>query len=250
MNSDTNQIKDRNPMHDMGAGQIATQLNHDTKGDTLIGADSLLAELNQVESMKKSESGLFTGERDNPVRQVQAAFNGFVNKKYRSIYSKIKPGWIEIELFMARLNHTKYTNSYNYTQYNHIIWPLAKVINVAPSSEFALGDLVIMPSEIKEYGINPLWQDWYNKRNDSVNMDKSEAEYLASIEPPKFGGEMIDEYTRKYGVPTNIFDTSGIFATRFLIYESVIRGVYNLAELELDFENAIAAVDEEIKNEN
>lgn len=45
--------------------------------------------------MKKSESGLFTGERDNPVRQVQAAFNGFVDKKYRSIYAKIKPWWIE-----------------------------------------------------------------------------------------------------------------------------------------------------------
>jgi len=245
-----NDIKDRNPMHDIGAGQIATQLNHDNKEGTLIGADSLLAELNQVESMKKSESGLFTGERDNPVRQVQAAFNGFVDKKYRSIYSKIRPGWIEIELFMARLNHTKYTNSYNYTQYNHIIWPLAKVINVSEVSEFTLGDLVIMPAEIKEYGINPMWQEWYNKRNDSVNMDKSEAEYLASIEPPKFGGEMLDEYTRKYGVPANIFDTSGIFATRFLIYESVIRGVYSLSELESDFAKAIAEVDEAIKNEN
>lgn len=245
-----NDIKDRNPMHEMGAGQIATQLNHDNKEGALIGADSLLAELNQVESMKKSESGLFTGERDNPVRQVQAAFNDFVNKKYRSIYAKIRPGWIEIELFMARLNHTKYTNSYNYTQYNHIIWPLAKVINVSEISEFTLGDLVIMPAEIKEYGINPVWQQWYDKRNDSVNMDKTEAEYMASIEPPKFGGDMIDEYTRKYGVPTNIFDTSGIFATRFLIYESVIRGVYNIAELESDFANAIAAVDEEIKNEN
>lgn len=247
MNNDT---RDRNPMHDMGAGQIATQLNHDNKEGTLIGADTLLAELNQVESMKKSESGLFTGERDNPVRQVEAAFNAFVNKKYRSIYSRIRPGWIEIELFMARLNHTKYTNSFNYTQYNHIIWPLAKVINVSAGSEFQVDDLVIMPAEIKEYGINPLWQEWNKNRNDSVNMEKTEAEYLASVEPPKFGGEMIDEYTRKYGVPTNIFDTSGIFATRFLIYESVIRGVYNLTELESDFAHAIAAVDEEIKNEN
>lgn len=50
MNKD---IRDRNPMHDMGAGQIATQLNHDNKEGALIGADSLLAELNQVESMKK-----------------------------------------------------------------------------------------------------------------------------------------------------------------------------------------------------
>jgi len=246
----TEPVIDRDPGLDFAAGEVGTVNNNELNGGAPLGKDHHKSTFKDLNAFEKSESGLVTTKKKNPFEQIQAIFQKeFLEHDHKSWHETIQQGWIEINVFTLAMPATAYTDSRGRVQLNHIIYPIAKVIQTSGmESRYNKNDLVRIQSSIMEFGPNPEWNSWAERRKSSDAVAAAERGDMAMAigwEPPRYWGQIM-EWTIEYGIADSIFDAYSNFNTRFLVPESFIRGKLNKAYV---LEHLQSLVDENNKAE-
>lgn len=187
------QILDRNPIHEFGAGQIGSQLHNESMGGKVIGTDFKKKQTEENFFNKQtSEAGLLTNAQDdhNGLEIIVKLLTEFLNHDFRSFNQKLFDSTVEIAIFMLHDSRSMYRGRNGIPQFFRKIFPFAKVIKSA-STKASEGDLVLLPAFIAEYGENPEWTAWELYRRSNVGKENE------GIEPPRFYGGIntwLDEY--------------------------------------------------------
>lgn len=234
--SETNELNQmpRNPMHEAGAGEIASIVHNESKGGEVLGKQRELNAIDQ-EDREKSSSGIITGKQKTYPELVLQAFIDWEAKTEPTSYEPIYDFLVDV--FCLILPKTARIDGMGVTHYRKEVFPIMKLIK-NPLKEAGLnlnpGILLKGPNELTMFGINPDWTEWDERRKS--NMDTNTK--LLEIEPPYYYGT-INVWNTTYGAPENVLHSNNVHNTRFAVPLSEIKGILNKNTVITNFTNMI-----------
>ena len=232
--SESDKIRERNPMHEAGAGEIASILHNESKGGNVLGLDRVANELSD-EERSKSETGIITGKQNT---YPETILNLFKNWIAAPVTTEIVPFYdYVVEVFVILFNKTGKIDGSGITHFRKEVFPIMKVVQVPlkdPISVIKPGMLLKGPNELNDFGINPEWYDWEEERNSNASTQTK----TNKLEPPYYWGT-INIWNQSYGCPENILHLGNVHNTRFLIPFSEIKAILNPESIISNFETMI-----------
>lgn len=224
----------RNPMHEAGAGEIASIIHNEAKGGEVLGKQRELNAIDQ-EDREKSSSGIITGKQKTYPELVLQAFTEWVNKEEPTDYAPMFDYLVDV--FCLILPKTARIDGMGVTHYRKEVFPIMKLIrNPIKESNFLLqeGQLLKGPNELTMFGVNPDWTEWDEKRKS--NMDTNTK--VLELEPPYYYGT-INMWNTTYGAPENVLHVNNVHNTRFAVPLSEIKGILSKEAVINNFTNMI-----------